>query len=259
MTITDVRVKLAADFTPGDSYRGADGAQARGRLLAFCSITLDGCFVVRDLKLIRGADVPFVAMPSRKITARCGCGGKNALKARFCADCGVALSPPSEEHQQPCATAPGGRIRLYADIAHPITGSCRRELERTVVAAYERERALAVRPGYVCRYDEIDFGEPAPARTAPPLRPPAAPPTDGPSPLDSDPDLAATDLILQDELDGDLAGAPAASSAPMEAPAGRTRRRDPAGRVPRPPSAGAPAGRTTQHAAAARGEFGEGV
>ncbi|MFO1093344.1 MAG: SpoVG family protein [Planctomycetaceae bacterium] len=57
MEITEVRIKLADEV--------------RERLHAFCSITLDGCFVIRDLKIIEGARGPFVAMPSRKLTDRC--------------------------------------------------------------------------------------------------------------------------------------------------------------------------------------------
>ena len=52
------------------------------RLKAFCSITFDNCFVIRDLKIIDGSNGPFVAMPSRKLTAHCpGCGMKNHLRA----------------------------------------------------------------------------------------------------------------------------------------------------------------------------------
>ena len=36
------------------------------RLKAYISITIDDCFVVRDLKVIRGNDGLFVAMPSKK-------------------------------------------------------------------------------------------------------------------------------------------------------------------------------------------------
>ena len=54
MEITEVRIKLMEE--PGE------------RLKAFCSITFDNCFVVRDLKIIDGSNGPFVAMPSRKLT-----------------------------------------------------------------------------------------------------------------------------------------------------------------------------------------------
>lgn len=36
------------------------------RLKAYVSITLDDCFVVRDLKIIQGPNGMFVAMPSKK-------------------------------------------------------------------------------------------------------------------------------------------------------------------------------------------------
>ena len=36
------------------------------RLKAYVSITLDNCFVIRDLKIIQGNNGLFVAMPSKK-------------------------------------------------------------------------------------------------------------------------------------------------------------------------------------------------
>lgn len=36
------------------------------RLKAYVTITLDDCFVIRDLKIIQGNDGLFVAMPSKK-------------------------------------------------------------------------------------------------------------------------------------------------------------------------------------------------
>ena len=79
MEITEVRIKLMED--PGE------------RLQAFCSITFDNSFVVRDLKIIEGANGPFVAMPSRKLTARCPqCHCKNHLRASFCNQCGLRLN-----------------------------------------------------------------------------------------------------------------------------------------------------------------------
>lgn len=37
------------------------------KLKAFASVTFDGCFVIRDLKIIDGASGFFVAMPSKKM------------------------------------------------------------------------------------------------------------------------------------------------------------------------------------------------
>src|SRR5262245_4439912 len=106
MLVTEVRIKLMTD--PQD------------RLLAFCSLTFDSCFVIRDLKIIRGTKGPFVAMPSRKLTDRCPrCGGKNTLRSAFCNHCGRKL-PESR-----ALRSPDGRAKLYADIAHPINSECR--------------------------------------------------------------------------------------------------------------------------------------
>ena len=55
MKITEIRVKLV------------DGDPTRQRLRAFCSLTFDNAFVVRDLKVLEGNQGYFVAMPSRKM------------------------------------------------------------------------------------------------------------------------------------------------------------------------------------------------
>lgn len=137
MNITEVRIKLMDN--PQD------------RLLAFCSITLDDAFVVRDLKIIQGDSGAFIAMPSRKLTDRCpGCSNKNGLRARFCEQCGVELDTTR-------SATDSGRAKLYADVAHPINARCRKDLERVVLAAYADELKAAQKPGYVCRYE--DYGE----------------------------------------------------------------------------------------------------
>jgi stage V sporulation protein G len=141
MEITEVRIKLVD--------RGAE------RLLAFCSITIDAAFVVRDLKLIDGPSGPFVAMPSRKLTVHCsGCGGKNPLRSNYCNHCGVRV----------VAGQPGrdddGKQRLYADIAHPINAACRDRIQRRVVAEYQAELVRAREPAYVSRYDPLGDEDP---------------------------------------------------------------------------------------------------
>jgi stage V sporulation protein G len=143
MQITEVRIKLV------------DGGVER--LLAFCSITIDAAFVVRDLKLIDGPTGPFVAMPSRKLATHCGtCRTKNPLRSNYCNQCGTRLPPtghPPREDE--------GRPRLYADIAHPINASCRDLIQRHVVAEYETELLRAREPGYVSRYDAVGDEEAA--------------------------------------------------------------------------------------------------
>jgi stage V sporulation protein G len=133
--ITEVRIKLMDDQSD--------------RLQAFCSITIDNWFVVRDLKIIDGATGPFVAMPSRKLTSHCRrCRCKNHLRANFCNQCGTKLRPDNVLRD---AT---GRIKLYADIAHPINSECREEIQKHVISEFNAELKRAESPDYYSRYDE---------------------------------------------------------------------------------------------------------
>jgi stage V sporulation protein G len=138
--ITEVRIKLMEE--PGE------------RLKAFCSITFDDSFVVRDLKIIEGLNGPFVAMPSRKLTAHCpGCRSKNHLRASFCNQCGARLGGTQAIRDE------DGRAKLYADIAHPINTGCREMIQQRVIEAFEEEKARAKLPGYVPSYDDLDGEE----------------------------------------------------------------------------------------------------
>ncbi len=166
MEITEVRIKLMEN--------------SDDRLQAFCSITFDNCFVVRDLKIIEGTNGPFVAMPSRKLTSHCpGCGSKNHLKAGYCNQCGSKL------REDRAMRDPDGRAKLYADIAHPINSSCREMIQNRVIHEYRTEIERAKQPGYVSRYDDDsdDDGDPASldssaarSETPPPVSPAAPPP-----------------------------------------------------------------------------------
>lgn len=168
MEITEVRIKLMEDNSGSNE-----------RLQAFCSITFDDMFVIRDLKIIEGAKGFFVAMPSRKLTDRCShCGTKNHLRSRFCNQCGGRLD------ENRAIRDADGRAKLHADIAHPINSSCREKIQAAVLSSYAEELERSKAPGYVCRYDDLDGGEfdvnpyetPAPASGAfaasndPPLR-----------------------------------------------------------------------------------------
>lgn len=140
MEITEVRIKLMEE--PGE------------RLKAFCSITFDDSFVVRDLKIIEGANGPFVAMPSRKLTAHCPqCRSKNHLRAAYCNQCGAALRESQGLRDDE------GRMKLYADIAHPINSACREMIQQRVIESFEEEKERASEPGYVSRYDDLDHEE----------------------------------------------------------------------------------------------------
>lgn len=137
MEITEIRIKLM------------EGSE--DRLRAFCSITIDGSFVVRDLKIIDGASGPFVAMPSRKLTGHCQrCRHKNHLRASYCNHCGVKLQIDGEgSYDSP--------QKLYADVAHPINSECRELIQDAVIDEFEAELSRANQPGYRSRYDD-DFG-----------------------------------------------------------------------------------------------------
>jgi stage V sporulation protein G len=140
VVITEVRIKLVEENNE--------------RLMAFCSITLDNAFVIRDLKIIEGTKGLFVAMPSRKLTDRCGrCGCKNHLRARFCNNCGFHM----DENRAP--RDHDGRAKLHADIAHPINSTCREVMQQAIIKAYYDERERAKLPGYVCTYDDYDGGD----------------------------------------------------------------------------------------------------
>jgi len=139
VVITEVRIKLMEDSNDNE------------RLQAFCSVTFDNAFVVRDLKIIEGTKGSFVAMPSRKLTDRCPqCGCKNHLRARYCNQCGGKLNEDRAVRDM------DGRAKLHADIAHPINSGCREVIQSAVLKAYQEERERAKQPGYICTYDDLD-------------------------------------------------------------------------------------------------------
>jgi stage V sporulation protein G len=161
--ITEVRIKLMDE--PGE------------RLKAFCSITFDDCFVVRDLKIIDGSNGPFVAMPSRKLTSHCPrCGMKNHLRAGYCNQCGNRLDDTRAPKDA------DGRAKLYADIAHPINSHCREMIQQCVIREYFGEIERAKEPGYVSRYDDFDYDYSDASRGKPPRfdQPHTLPPPDQP-------------------------------------------------------------------------------
>ena len=162
MDISEVRVKLIDNKDD--------------RLKAFCSITMDNEFVVRDIKVIEGANGLFVAMPSRKMSDHCEkCGGKNHLRAKYCNNCGAKLL---EERAKKDAM---GRMKLHADIAHPINAECRQKIQEEVSDAFKEELEKSKEPGYrPPKMDDLDDGAPAPAADegVPPAAEEVAPPAD---------------------------------------------------------------------------------
>lgn len=84
MKITEVKINLVRNQNP---------------LKAFASITIDDCFAVHDLRIIRTENKIFVAMPSKRIPDR-------------------------------------SQAQEYRDIAHPIKKETRDEIERLVLEKY---------------------------------------------------------------------------------------------------------------------------
>ncbi len=137
MRITEVRVRLVVS--------------RQSHLKAFCSMTFDHEFVVRDIKVIEGTGGYFVAMPSRRISDHCpACGGKNHLKAKYCNSCGKLLL---EDRVRQNST---GGTKLHADVAHPINAECRERIQKRVIAAYGQELEKSRQPGY----EPLELDEP---------------------------------------------------------------------------------------------------
>ena len=148
MEITETRVKLVGN--------------RNDRLKAFCSITFDDDFVIRDLKIIEGTSGFFVAMPSRKLTDRCpSCGSKNHLRAHYCNECGDQLSDNRAGQDDNRAT------KLHADIAHPVNTETRQFIQDRVVLDFNEEVERSKEPGYrPPKMDEADdFHDEAPKTT----------------------------------------------------------------------------------------------
>ena len=124
MDVTEVRVKLTGGRPD--------------KLRAYCSVTFDNAFIVRDIKIIEGPRGEFVAMPSRKVGERCpDCGTKNHLGSKFCNECGVRL--PAERKWT---------TRRHADIAHPLHADARAAIQERILRAYREELERSRVPGY---------------------------------------------------------------------------------------------------------------
>jgi stage V sporulation protein G len=138
MKISEVKVKLLSNKDD--------------RLKAFCSITMDNEFVVRDIKVIEGTNGYFVAMPSRKMSDHCEkCGGKNHLRAKYCNNCGTNLKDNRARKDFK------GRMKLHADIAHPINSDCRKRIQEKVISAFKKELENSKLPDYKSvKMDEPD-------------------------------------------------------------------------------------------------------
>jgi len=151
MRLTDIRIKLCESHNQNN------------RLKAFCALTFDNTFVIRDVKLIDGNDGLFLAMPSRKLADHCPrCSEKNHLRARYCNNCGSHLDENRYQRYQNGNGNGHNRLKLHADIAHPINAECRQAIEKEVVGAFHEEVEKSKQPGYVppsLDGEDMDFFE----------------------------------------------------------------------------------------------------
>ena len=70
------------------------------------------------------------------------CSEKLVAGTKFCGSCGTKLQ---EDRVKPDAH---GRIKLHADIAHPINASCRRNIQETIIKAFHEELERSKQPDY---------------------------------------------------------------------------------------------------------------
>ena len=104
------------------------------KLKAYTTVTFDDCFVVRNIKVIEGAEGLFIAMPSRKMKLSCSkCGFKNEIGSKFCHHCGKMIDEKDVHEKDLDAKAE------HRDIAHPITQQFREYLQTKVLEAYKHE------------------------------------------------------------------------------------------------------------------------
>lgn len=126
MEITEVRIFLK---------EGQDK-----KLKAYATVTFDGVFVVRNIKVIEGQKGLFVAMPSRKMKEPCPkCNFKNVVRSKFCNNCGGSIEStprPVRDQQQDTAM----RQSEHKDIAHPITLEFRERIQKKVLDAFDIEK-----------------------------------------------------------------------------------------------------------------------
>lgn len=95
------------------------------KLKAYCSIIIDNCLVIHDIRIISGKNGLFVAMPSRKLMDSCtACTARNHAQATYCNNCGHKL--PTKQY----ATD-------HFDIVHPINQASRAIVTDAIITAYQ--------------------------------------------------------------------------------------------------------------------------
>ena len=121
------------------------------KLKAYTTVTFDNSFVVRNIKVIQGANTLFIAMPSRKMKNPCPkCNFKNEVGSKYCNQCGGGLPQGVPVHpvQQPHThTEEGDTKSDHRDIAHPISQEFREYLQTKILEAYKKEVGVSQAKG----------------------------------------------------------------------------------------------------------------
>jgi stage V sporulation protein G len=96
------------------------------------------------------------------------CRNKNALRARFCGECGARLDESRATRNEQ------GRLKLHVDIAHPINAACREGIEKVLLEAYQQEVEQSEEPDYEPQrldLEEVDYSAGAGAGSSGPEEP----------------------------------------------------------------------------------------
>ena len=99
--------------------------KARTRLLAYAEVIFDNALIVKGIRLIKGTNKIFVAMPNKENNRTCEkCKTKISFRHSFCPKCGEVVSAILTAVQ-------------YKDIIYPINKEFADEVEAAIITAYQ--------------------------------------------------------------------------------------------------------------------------
>ena len=133
--ITEVRLKLAGSN------------ESNKHMLGYVAVILNGDLRIGEIKVIYCDNGRrFVSFPSRMVKRHCAaCDRGIAVRYHFCPECGAPQEPVSLDN--------GERVKLYADVAHPISAKLREQFERIILGIVDLDEACRSRGGYRSSYD----------------------------------------------------------------------------------------------------------
>lgn len=102
----------------------------RGRMVAICSITLDGQLAIHRIRIIERDNDLLVAMPQDATVTPCEeCRAPCPANHNHCGRCGAPLALQSQRL---------GDKKLWHDVVHPISPELRRKIDDAVLDEYVR-------------------------------------------------------------------------------------------------------------------------